>query len=298
MKKGNGNKPVLTGLGYMMRNFSKKHRVSIRDGADEQVWYMYISPLRIFLAILGSLLVMFALVVTLVVYTPVLDALPGYPGRKAREMLRENVLRIDSLERRMLVMQEYGDNVAQVLSGSVPDFGSLGAADSAALHGEMTAPSAADSLLREQMRGDGRFALQDGVVVSSGNTTRRKEFFAPVRGEVVSRFDPSSGFYGVGILPSGAQEVVASQAGTVVTSQWSPQDGYMLIIQHEDDYLTFYKHNAQLFKMTGDRVESGEVIGYIEPGVVDNATRGSGELVFELWADGVPLDPQRFVMFQ
>ena len=33
-------------------------------------------------------------------------------------------------------------------------------------------------------------------------------------------------------------------------------------------------------------------------GVVDNATRPSGEFIFELWADGHPADPEKYVIFQ
>ena len=97
-KQKNDNK-IRTGLGYLLRNFTKKHRVSVRDRELEQeVWYMYISPMRMVLAVLGVLLVMFAVVVTAVVYTPILDTLPGYPGKKAREILLANIERIDSLE--------------------------------------------------------------------------------------------------------------------------------------------------------------------------------------------------------
>ena len=59
-KQKNDNK-IRTGLGYLLRNFTKKHRVSVRDRELEQeVWYMYISPMRMVLAVLGVLLVMFA----------------------------------------------------------------------------------------------------------------------------------------------------------------------------------------------------------------------------------------------
>ena len=91
---------------------------------------------------------------------------------------------------------------------------------------------------------------------------------------------------------------MAAQAGTVVMSQWTPEDGNTIQIQHGDNYLSFYKHNSQLLKRVGDRVETGEVIGYVEPGVVDNATRPSGEFIFELWADGHPADPEKYVIFQ
>lgn len=159
-------------------------------------------------------------------------------------------------------------------------------------------PSEADSLLRKQLEGDGRFALVDAVVTSSGAVVRRMEFVAPIKGEVIAKFDMKNGSYGAGVIPTGAQQVVAAQAGTVVMSQWTPEDGNTIQIQHGDNYISFYKHSAQLLKRVGDRVESGEVIGYVEPGVIDSASRPSGDFVFELWADGVPVDPQRYVIFQ
>lgn len=119
-KQKNDNK-IRTGLGYLLRNFTKKHRVSVRDRELEQeVWYMYISPMRMVLAVLGVLLVMFAVVVTAVVYTPILDTLPGYPGKKAREILLANIERIDSLEYSLRIMQAYSDNVALIMEGKTP----------------------------------------------------------------------------------------------------------------------------------------------------------------------------------
>lgn len=119
-KQKNDNK-IRTGLGYLLRNFTKKHRVSVRDRElEREVWYMYISPMRMVLAVLGVLLVMFAVVVTAVVYTPILDTLPGYPGKKAREILLANIERIDSLEYSLRIMQAYSDNVALIMEGKTP----------------------------------------------------------------------------------------------------------------------------------------------------------------------------------
>ena len=122
-KQKNDNK-IRTGLGYLLRNFTKKHRVSVRDRELEQeVWYMYISPMRMVLAVLGVLLVMFAVVVTAVVYTPILDTLPGYPGKKAREILLANIERIDSLEYSLRIMQAYREPVGLSLEGTPPAAG-------------------------------------------------------------------------------------------------------------------------------------------------------------------------------
>lgn len=288
------------GFGYLMRNFTKKHRVSVMDrGLESEVWYMYISPMRITLAIIGLLIAMFAIVVTLVVYTPVLDSLPGYPGRKAREMLMDNILKVDSLEYEMQVMQAYSNNIDLILQGKIPSLPSaIHPSDTVSSDKTLIAPSPADSLLRAQLEGDGRYALVNGILTPSGTVVRRMEFAAPVQGEVISAFNPAVGSFGTGVVPSGPQHVVAAQGGTVVMSQWTPEDGYTIQIQHGDNYISFYKHNSQLLKRVGDRVEAGEVISYIEPGVVDNATRPSGEFIFEIWADGVPVDPQKYVIFQ
>lgn len=298
-KNGTGG----SGFGYVIRNFAKKHRISLLDRNQEtEVWYMYISPLCITLAVVGVLLVMFAVVVTAVVYTPVLDSLPGYPGRQARAMLTENIYRLDSLERRLQVLQAYEGNIGAILDGRIALESVLApAADSvrdADTFRGVTVPSQAEMTLRSELEGTGRYALVDGVVTPSGAVVKRNEFFVPVKGEIISGFDPGAGRFGIGIVPAGPQEVVAARSGTVVMSQWTPEDGNTIQIQHGDNYISFYKHNAQLLKMVGDRVEAGEVIGYVEPGVVDNATRPDGEFIFELWEDGVPVDPRRYVVFR
>lgn len=289
-----------TALGYLMRNFTKKHRVSVHDrDKEDDVWYMYISPLNITLAALGLLIIMIVAVILIVVYTPVLDKLPGYPGRQARIMLLENVARIDSLESEARLMQAYSDDVLLIMEGKIPAMAEMSRpSDSIKSERKAVSPSKADSILRSQLESGGRFGLVNGEITTSGAIVKRMEFVAPIRGEVIAKFDAKNGVYGIGIVPSGAQEVVASQAGTVVMSQWTPEDGNTIQVQHGDNYISFYKHNAQLLKRVGDRVESGEVIGFVEPGVVDKATRPSGELIFELWASGVPVDPQRYVMFK
>lgn len=300
MGKEKSNNKIRTGLGYLLRNFTQKHRVSICDrGIGREVWYMYLSPMRILLALLGLALVMFAVVVTGVVYTPVLDALPGYPGKKARAMLLENIQRIDSLEYEMRLMQAYNDNIALIMEGKVPtpERASL-RADSLPRDKSLVAPSAADSLLRTQIEGEGRFALVNATLSPTGAVVKRLEFIPPVKGKIVSAFNPGRNLFGTGIVPEGAQQVVASQAGTVVMSQWTPEDGNTIQIQHGDNYISFYKHNSQLLKRVGDRVETGEVIGYVEPGVVDNATRPSGEFIFELWSEGRPVNPEKYMTFQ
>ena len=290
-----------TMFGYLLKNFNKRHRVSVRErGSDREVWYMYISPVRILLAVVGVLLVMFAVLVTVVVYTPMLDALPGYPGRKAREMLTESIARIDSLEYRVRIMQAYTDNMGFIIEGGVPVM-ETSVEDTVAVGKDgkqLVGPSAADSLLRAQMEKGGRFGLAADIDIRQGAVVRRLNLVPPVKGSVVGRFEPAAGAFGTGIAPDMPQQVVAVQAGTVVMSQWTPEDGNMLQIQHGDGLVSVYKHNSQLLKRVGDRVEAGEAIGYVEPATDDGSVATHGTFVFELWSGGVPEDPQKYIVFQ
>lgn len=110
-------------------------------------------------------------------------------------------------------MQAYSDNVALIMEGKTPLADRpTDRDDTPASEKALVPPSAADSLLRAQLEGDGRFALVNATVTPSGAVVRRMEFIAPVKGEVISRFDPGRNMFGTGIVPDGAQQVVAAQA--------------------------------------------------------------------------------------
>jgi len=87
------------------------------------------------------------------------------------------------------------------------------------------------------------------------------------------------------------QPVVASEAGKVVYAG-SGLLGYgrLIIIKHNQTYLSAYGHNRKLLVKEGDLVAKGERIA--EMG--SNGT-GSPMLHFEIRRNGVPVDPLRLV---
>ena len=284
------------GLRYWFRHFDEKHRVSVRSRREnEEVWHFYISPLRATLAALGLLIVLFAVVVTAVVYTPVLDKLPGYPGRQARALLMENLDRLDSMEQDVRIMQRYANDVSLILAGEVPPVSVGRSVDTMTHDWALVPPSAADSLLRAQLEGPGRYALNVAGAEAGGEAVSRREFASPVRGRITETFDPLHGMYGVEVEPDGAQQVLAVLAGTVVVDQWTPSDGNVIAIQHADGYLSCYKHVGESLRRTGDRVQAGEALGYIGS---ESDPHAGEDFVFELWIDGAPADPQNYIIFQ
>ncbi len=112
----------------------------------------------------------------------------------------------------------------------------------------------------------------------------------PANGEVVSRFGADSGLgNGIGIAGSLGAPVHAAAPGRVVYAG-SGLIGYgqLLIIKHNDTYLSAYGHNSRLVVQQGDNVSSGQMIAEMGNGPAQRP-----QLHFEIRRNGVPEDPLR-----
>jgi lipoprotein NlpD len=114
----------------------------------------------------------------------------------------------------------------------------------------------------------------------------------PTAGRVVVRFGERPGT-GTGVLIAGerGQPVRAAAAGRVVYSG-SGLIGYgqLIIVKHNDSYLSAYGHNASLLVQEGETVGKGQRI----------ATMGEGpdrepRLHFEIRRNGEPVDPMDYL---
>lgn len=116
----------------------------------------------------------------------------------------------------------------------------------------------------------------------------------PTRGPLINSFGQPRGaslrWQGVLIEAAEGREVHAVSHGRVAFADWLRGYGLLLIVDHDDGYMSLYGHNQTLFKETGDWVEAGEVIAAV-------GTSGGSEqpaLYFEIRHDGQPTDPVRW----
>ena len=277
---------------YLLRNFNHKHRLSVRSQHDdEEVWYMYISPGRLMLAGLGLALVLAAAVAALIIYTPLIDLIPGYPGERSRTELAKGIQRVDSLERVLNGMRVYSDNVRLIMEGKTPVIRTIVRTDEAGTADKtLVPPSAEDSLLRRQMEGSGRYGLQREP---ARRLPHGLGLVKPVEGRLTAGFDPAAGASGVTVQPDSVQRLLAVREGTVTLALSTPGEGYVLQVQHPGDMLTVYRNATELLKGEGDRVAAGEAVGWYDP------SKGEpGGLVFELWEDGRSVDPEKYIAFR
>lgn len=113
------------------------------------------------------------------------------------------------------------------------------------------------------------------------------EWTWPVRGDLLYRFGDTGRLKGVGIGGRAGQPVAAAASGKVVYAG-SGLRGYgrMVIVKHNETYLSVYAHNSTLLVKEGDGVKRGQKIA--EMGDSDAPRVG---LHFEVRRFGRPIDP-------
>lgn len=135
-------------------------------------------------------------------------------------------------------------------------------------------------------------APASGVAAAPASTTEAVDEEAvdwawPVQGDLVYRYGDSGRLKGIGIGGKAGQPVSAAADGRVVYSG-SGLRGYgrLLIVKHNEAYLSVYAHNQKLLVKEGERVRRGQKIA--EMGDSD-ASRVL--LHFEMRRFGKPVDP-------
>ena len=114
----------------------------------------------------------------------------------------------------------------------------------------------------------------------------------PAQGRVVAAFKPDDPLRnGIKIAGRSGDPIRAAEAGRVVYSG-SGLIGYgrLIIVKHNDNYLSAYGHNREILVKEGDQVTKGQKIA--EMGAANN---GEPLLHFEIRRDGKPVDPQRLL---
>ena len=119
-------------------------------------------------------------------------------------------------------------------------------------------------------------------------------FFIPLKGVITNEFDPITKHFGVDVVAKKDEAVKAVLDGTVILSDWTIETGYVIIIQHQQNIISVYKHNSALMKKSGDIVKAGDPIAIIgETGEIQTGPH----LHFELWRNGIPLNPESYIVF-
>ncbi|MEN8133078.1 MAG: peptidoglycan DD-metalloendopeptidase family protein [Pseudomonadota bacterium] len=118
------------------------------------------------------------------------------------------------------------------------------------------------------------------------------EWHWPVKGKVIKTFSVEArGKKGIDIAGSLGQSIKAASGGKVVYSGGGLNGyGQLIIIKHNNRYLSAYAHNRSLMVKEGDRVRVGQKIAELGSTGADRP-----KLHFEIRQDGDPVDPLHYL---
>lgn len=262
-----------------------------------------VNLLKLSLITLATVLILMVITAVVIMATPIKEYLPGYPDQsKMQRQLYELNRRTDSIKRELQRKDVYFNNLKLVIEGYDFSQDSLQQYDIyAPLLGINTDSielkhSPRDSALRAEFEEANLYRLNPAEALAENPKT--SNFFTPLTGTVVKVYNPSEGHYGVDVVSTESQLIKATLDGTVVYASWTLDYGYTIGIQHENNYLSNYKHNATLLKKEGDFVKAGEAIAILgSSGELSDGIDGP-ELHFELWHNGTPMNPVEYINFE
>ncbi|SEC17563.1 Murein DD-endopeptidase MepM and murein hydrolase activator NlpD, contain LysM domain [Tenacibaculum sp. MAR_2009_124] len=277
------------------QKLTDKYRlVILNEDTFQERFSLKLSRLNVF--VLGGLFSILLVMLTtlLIAFTSLREYIPGYSSTSLKKKATRLTYEADSLKNRLSVLEIYTKALKPVLTGEIePEKidSIVNIKDGGVFFDESKLQATKrDSLFREQVESKDRFPLSEADANRAKNV-----FFSPLTGITSQGYDVNSRHYAVDIVAKTGSPVKAIADGTVVLAEWTTETGYVIMIQHSNQFLSVYKHNGTLLKQQGEFVKSGEVIANV--GSTGELTTGP-HLHFELWNDGYPVNPTNYIAFQ
>jgi len=263
----------------------------INDNSLEEIFNIKFSKASLLWLTSAVLLAVSVVFVLLLGYTPLRNLIPGKSKTHVQNELITMIQKADSLEKSLGNYSLYTKNLKKVLSDSV----SLDSVkdlfeEGFIVKGVDFKPSVEDSILRAEVEAEESISL-------NSNLKEKKLsgfFIKPVDGLITEEFNKKIGHFGVDVVSKKGAFISSVDDGMVLFSSWTHEFGYVLIIKHQNSFISFYKHNSEVFKSKGDYVRSGETIA-----IIGNSGKYSTgpHLHFELWKGSSPVNPMNYILF-
>lgn len=273
--------------------FSKNRFVILNEETFEEIFSLKLTLMNVFLvATLGAFLIIF-ITTYIIAFTPLKEYIPGYSSSKLKKEATALALKSDSLTAILQNNEMYLTSVRKALTGDV-DYMKL-SKDSIKASGIETngldlSPSKAELELRKKVTLEDKYNLFEKAKPKVDLV-----LFPPVRGPITEKYNAKEKHFAVDIALAKNTPIKAVANGTVIFADWTPTNGNVIILRHNNEFLSVYKHCESLTISQGDVVRTSEVIAIA--GSTGEQSTGI-HLHFELWKDGYPVDPTQFIDFE
>ncbi len=279
---------------------SKFRFVVLNDATFEEKFSMILSRRNVWVFISAMVFILVILTASAIVYTPLKYFIPGFGDYNYRSQIMALKIDTDSLERTLTARNLKTEVMLKILNDSVmtdpSDYTLNDTQKKTSGQIELPPVSDAEKELRSEINDLESFAINYGKrgKVDAAALLNEYHFMQPTSGVVTDEYNINTGHYGIDIAAKSDEPVQATLDGTVISTGFEVETGYSITIQHKDNLVTLYKHNAKLFKSVGNLVKAGDIIAAV--GSTGSTSTGP-HLHFEIWHLGKPLNPKDFIVF-
>jgi len=277
---------------YLKEKLTFKYRIVVlNEDTFEERFSFKLNRLNVF--VFGGLFSVFLIGLTflMIMLTPLKEYIQGYSSTELKKEASNLVYKIDSLDQALAVNNIYIENIQKVLKGEIKrtTFNKDSVFKQMKIEKINFAPSQLDSVFRHEVELEDRYSVFEEATRSNDII-----FSSPIKGKITQTYDSKEKHFAIDIAVDKDTPVKAVADGTVIFRGFTADTGYVILIEHNQGFISVYKHNASLYKEQGDLVKSGEVIA--SAGSTGSFSTGP-HLHFELWNDGYPVNPINYISF-
>ena len=276
---------------YWSKLFHKYRFVIMKDSSFEEKLSVKLTRINVIAFVATFVFLCFFSTMLLIAYTPLSEYVPGKSSIEVQKSLIELNIKSDSLEAILINRSIYLENINKIINGE-----ELVTAENYAEITNTQIPisfekSKEDSLFRVKVEAEDKSSIYKKDKPNNNTTLI---FFTPLTGLISDGYNNKTKHFGIDLVAKEKSRISSVLEGTVIISHWAYETGYVIGVQHKNDYLSFYKHNSVLLKSVGDYVNAGDHIAIIG----NSGELSSGpHLHFELWHKGIPVNPENYISF-
>ena len=274
--------------------FTKNRLVILNEDSFEEIFSLKLTLMNVFVvATIGAVLII-TTTTFIIAFTPLREYIPGYASDELKRNATVLALKSDSLTNAVKKNEAYIASIKKILTGDV-DFAqrnkdSIYATKTENGDVEEVQISEADKKLRQEVAREDKYNLFE-----KAQSKVSVVLFPPAKGSITEKFSSNKKHFAVDVALAKNTPIKATLNGTVIFADWTPSTGNVIIIRHNNGFISVYKHAASLTKSQGDVVRTGEAIALA--GSTGQESTGV-HLHFELWKDGYAIDPTQFIEFE
>ncbi|MEN9322787.1 MAG: hypothetical protein RIT03_1800 [Bacteroidota bacterium] len=273
--------------------FAKNRLVIVNEDTFAELFSLRLTLMNVFVVVTSAAILIVFFTTFIIAFTPLREFIPGYASTKLKKDATQLALKSDSLTVALQKNEAYIASIKQILTGNL-DYAKLSkdsimATKSVEKEAVQLEASPEEVKIRELADKEDKYNLFEKAQAKVNVV-----LFAPVNGTITQKYSVKNKHLSLDVAVAKNTPIKSIADGTVIFSDWTPTNAFVVIVRHTNGFISVYKNAASQTKEQGDVVKTGEVIALAGAGGREST---SSPFNFELWKDGQPVDPTQYMAF-